>query len=93
MAITYDPAKRAWTIRERGLDFEDAVGVFAGRTYQREDDRRDYGEVRIITVGLLRQRMVVLVWTPRGADRHVISMRKANDREKARYALYLEADS
>jgi uncharacterized protein len=93
MAITYDPAKRARTIRKRGLDFEDAATVFAGGTYQREDDRRDYGEVRIITVGLLRQRMVVLVWTPRGADRHVISMRKANDREKARYARYLEADS
>jgi uncharacterized protein len=93
MAITYDPAKRAWTIRERGLDFEDAATVFGGRTYQRQDDRRDYGEVRIITVGLLRRRMVVVVWTPRGADRHVISMRKANDREKARYALYLEADS
>ncbi len=93
MAITYDPAKRAWTIRERGLDFEDAEEVFAGRTYQREDDRRDYGEIRIVTVGLLRQRMVVVVWTPRGAARHVISMRKANDREKARYARYLEADS
>jgi uncharacterized protein len=92
MAITYDPAKRAWTIRERGLDFEDAEEVLVGRSYQQEDDRRDYGELRIITVGLLRQRMVVVVWTPRGSDRHIISMRKANDREKARYARYLEAD-
>jgi uncharacterized DUF497 family protein len=92
MAITYDPAKRAWTLQERGLDFKDAAEVFGGRTYQRQDDRRDYGEVRIITVGLLRQRMVVVVWTPRGNDRHVISMRKANDREKAHYAQYLEAD-
>jgi len=92
MAITYDPAKRAWTLQERGLDFEDAEEVFGGRTYQRQDRRRDYGEVRVITVGLLRQRMVVVVWTPRGSNRHVISMRKANDREKARYAQYLEAD-
>jgi len=92
MAITYDPAKRAWTLEERDLDFEDAAEVFGGRTYQRQDDRHDYGEVRIVTIGLLRQRMVVVVWTPRGADRHVISMRKANDREKARYAQYLEAD-
>ena len=92
MAITYGPAKRASTLQERGLDFEDAETVFGGRTFQRQDDRRDYGEVRVITVGLLRQRMVVVVWTPRGSDRHVISMRKANDREKARYAQYLEAD-
>lgn len=92
MAITYDPAKRAWTLQERGLDFKDAETVFGGRTFQRQDDRRDYGEVRFITVGLLRQRMVVVVWTQRGTDRHVISMRKANDREKARYTQYLEAD-
>jgi uncharacterized DUF497 family protein len=86
MAITYDPAKRNWTLRERGLDFEHAEEVFAGRTFDSEDQRRDYGEVRIITIGFLWHRMVVLVWTPRGNDRHVISMRKANEREKARYA-------
>ncbi len=85
MAITYDPAKRDATLRERRLDFEDAADVFAGPTFDREDDRHDYGEVRIITVGFLRSRMVVVVWTPRGNDRHVISMRKANEREKARY--------
>ncbi|MGA3307194.1 MAG: BrnT family toxin [Xanthobacteraceae bacterium] len=77
-------------MRERGLDFDEAPEVFAGRYYQRRDDRRDYGETRIITVGFLRNRMVVLVWTPRGGDRHVISMRKANEREKARYGPHLE---
>jgi len=92
MAITYDPVKRDWTLRERGLDFEDADRVFAGPTFDQEDDRRDYGEVRIITIGFLRGRMVVVVWTPRGSDRHVISMRKANEREKTRYAEKLEKD-
>lgn len=92
MAITYDPAKRDQTLRERGLDFEDAAEVFAGRVYQQQDDRRDYGEIRLITVGLLRGRMVVVVWTPRGTDRHVISMRKANEREKARYGSHFQAD-
>src|SRR6187455_3402610 len=46
---------------------------------------RDYGEARVITIGLLRSRMVVLVWTPRGDVRHVMSMSKANEREKTRY--------
>jgi uncharacterized protein len=90
MAITYDPAKRDWTLRERGLDFEAAEEVFAGRIVQRQDIRRDYGEVRIVTIGFLRGRMVVVVWTPRGSDRHIISMRKANEREKARYAQEFE---
>lgn len=87
--ITFDPVKRETTLRERGLDFALAAEVFEGHTYDRVDDRRDYGEVRIITVGTLVGRMVVLVWTQRGEARHVISMRKANDREQALYARYL----
>ncbi|HEX2366755.1 MAG TPA: BrnT family toxin [Bradyrhizobium sp.] len=85
MKITCDPAKRAVTLAERGLDFEDAAEVFQGDTLDFPDDRRDYGELRMVTVGHLRGRMVIVVWTPRGTARHVISMRKANDREKARF--------
>lgn len=90
MEISYDPVKREITLQERELDFADAALVFAGRTYEREDDRFDYGETRIITVGFLRERMVVLVWTLRGETRHVISMRKANEREQARFKIYLD---
>jgi uncharacterized DUF497 family protein len=53
------------------------------------DDRQDYGETRYLTIGHLRGRMVVIVWTPRGGDRHVISMRKANDREQTRFKGFL----
>ncbi len=89
MEISFDPVKRDATLVNRGLDFADAREVFAGPVFERVDDRFDYGEIRYVTIGLLRARMVVLVWTPRGADRHVISMRKANDREQARYAARL----
>ena len=90
MEISYDPEKRAKTLAERGLDFEDAVHVFAGPTVEFEDDRRDYGETRFATFGLLKGRMVALVWTPRGKARHIISMRKANDREKKIYKAQLD---
>jgi uncharacterized DUF497 family protein len=90
MKITFDPVKRASTLRDRGLDFADAAEVFAGKTLNIPDERHDYGELRIITVGLLRGRMVIVVWTPRGGARHVFSMRKANDREKARFGKRLE---
>lgn len=90
MRITYDPAKHDWTLRERGLDFDHAAEVFAAPTFDQVDDRRDYGETRIVTVGRLDERMVIVCWTPRGDARHIISMRKANDREKARYADRLE---
>ena len=90
MLITCDPAKRDATLAERGLDFADAVAVFAGLTFDWRDDRADYGEVRWVTVGHLTERMVVVVWTARGESRHVISMRKANDREQARFRNRLE---
>jgi uncharacterized DUF497 family protein len=77
MGVTYDPEKRERTLEERGLDFEDAEIVFAGVTLEVEDTRRDYGEVRIICYGLLAGRLVVVGYTPRGADRHVFSMRKS----------------
>jgi uncharacterized DUF497 family protein len=83
--ITFDRAKRDKTLADRGLDFADAVRVFEGATITAEDDRADYGEVRYRTVGHLRGRMVMVVWTPRGNARHVISMRKTNDRETRRF--------
>jgi uncharacterized DUF497 family protein len=90
MEISYDEGKRDQTFLHRGLRFEDAVHVFAGATLTIEDDRRDYGETRYQTLGLLNGRLVMVVWTPRGEACHVISMRKANEREKRRYDAQLE---
>jgi uncharacterized protein len=88
--ITFDLAKREKTLTDRGLDFADAAIVFAGVTLDIEDARKEYGETRVICYGLLEGRMVVVGYTPRGADRHVFSMRKANEREQARIASLLE---
>ncbi|HEX5259623.1 MAG TPA: BrnT family toxin [Sphingomicrobium sp.] len=85
MEITYDPEKRAKALAERGLDFEDAVQVFAGPRYTVVDDRRNYGELRYQTYGLLNDRLVMIVWTPRGEVWHIISMRKCNEREKEEF--------
>jgi hypothetical protein len=84
--IEFDPDKRAKTLSERGLDFARAGEVFAGRHFTAEDSREDYSEPRYITLGKLDGRMVVMVWTPRGEVRRIVSMRKANEREQARYA-------
>ena len=67
----------------------DAVHVFSGPTFEVEDRRQDYGEIRIICFGMLGDRMVVVGYTQRGAARHVFSMRKANDREQERIAPLL----
>ena len=83
-------SKRDKALLERGLDFADAELVFAGRTLEIEDIRKNYGEQRIICFGLLAGRSVVVGYTPRGADRHIFSMRKANEREKTRIAAFLD---
>jgi hypothetical protein len=90
MQISYDPAKRQRTLNERGLDFEDATEVFDGFTFEVEDTRKDYGEIRMICFGYLVGRLVVIGYTPRGSVRHIFSMRKANEREQALIKPYLE---
>ncbi|NVI83099.1 BrnT family toxin [Janthinobacterium sp. BJB401] len=85
MRITFDAAKREKTLRERGLDFARAHEVFDGLTITLPDQRQDYGEPRFITAGWLDERLIVLVWTPRGLARRIISMRKANEREIDKY--------
>jgi len=69
MTITFDPATRDATRRDRGLDFLDAAEVFAGRKFEFPDKRFDYGEVRNVTVGYLRDRMMLVVWGPNAEKR------------------------
>lgn len=85
MQIEFDSTKQARTLAERGLDFRDAQQVFAGISVTIADTRDHYGEDRFLTVGLMAGREVVLVWTPRGAARRIISMRYANEREIEKY--------
>jgi hypothetical protein len=54
MKLTYDPEKRARTMKERGLDFQDCAEVFAGPNIEIPDKRRDYSEDRTKTIGFLK---------------------------------------
>ena len=87
--IGCDPAKRKKTLEERGLDFFDAAIVFAGPMLTLEDVRRDYGEHRFQSYGLLSGRWVQVVWTPRREIHHVISMRHCHEREIRRLEAHL----
>lgn len=89
MKLAWDEVKRGRTLADRGLDFADAVQVFAGPTFEFPDVRRDYGEARTICVGFLRGRMIVLVYVQHSAARRIVSMRKANDREQRTYQTRL----
>ena len=83
MTVSFDPVKRHRTLIARGLDFADAELIFAGTTATIRDMRHAYGEDRYITIGRFRGRRVVLVRTPRGDTRRIISMRYAHASEEA----------
>lgn len=88
--LEFDRDKKERTLLERGLDFTRATEIFEGVHLTDQVTRMAYNEDRFITVDNSDARLVVLVWTPRGAARRIIRMRKANDREKALYTQALE---
>jgi uncharacterized DUF497 family protein len=86
MIYEWDEAKNLRNFAKHGLLFADAEQVLTGPCVTFVDDRFDYGEKRLITLGLLAGRVVILAHPPRGDDiTRIISMRKANRREKKIY--------
>jgi uncharacterized DUF497 family protein len=90
--VTYewDAAKNRSNFAKHGLDFDDAERVFAGPCVTFEDNRFDYGEERLITLGLLAWRSASRSpCTARPGNPHH-PMRKANRREQEIYHKRLE---
>jgi hypothetical protein len=85
LGFEWDEAKNRRNLLKHALAFEDADLVFAGPCVTFVDRRFDYGEERFVTLGLLATRLVVIAHTSRGENTRIISMRKANDREKKIY--------
>jgi uncharacterized protein len=90
--IRWDEAKNRTNVAKHGLSFEDAEQVFAGPCVTFEDDRFAYGEERLITLGLLAGRLVVIAHAPRDDGTRIISMRKGNRREQKIYQERLGTD-
>jgi uncharacterized protein len=81
MRLEWDDSKRSRTLEKRGLDFAEASRIFESVEIELEDDRTDYGEVRVVTFGYLGDRPVAVVWTRRGECRRIISMRHVHEHE------------
>ncbi len=88
----WDEGKNRKNFTKHGLNFEDAELVFSGPCVTFEDNRFDYGEARLVTLGLLAGRLVVIAHSPREEATRIISMRKGNRREQTIYQERLEAD-
>ena len=85
MAITFDPAKNARNIAERGLSFKRVADLDWETALVIEDIRHDYSEPRLRVMARLDGRLHAVVVTLRDADLRVISFRRANRREVRRY--------
>ncbi len=85
MLVTFDPTKNAKNITLRGISFRMALRFDWSTALVAQDVRKDYGEQRFQAVGFIGERLHVLLFTPRPPALHVISLRKANKREEARY--------
>lgn len=77
MKFIWDENKRLSNLKKHGLDFNDVEQVFNNPLILFEDNRHDYGEQRMIAVGLLSVTVVVIVHVENDETIRVISMRKA----------------
>jgi len=85
MDISFDSAKSEKNLLARGISFELAAEFEWDSALLVEDLRNDYGERRFQALGLIGDRLHMMVFTPRANKAHVISLRKANKREVKRY--------
>lgn len=83
--VTYDPAKSKRNEAERGLAFGLADEFDWSTALIAEDTRKDYGERRYQAIGMIGEDLHMLIFTPRDGAVHVISLRRANQRERTRY--------
>lgn len=90
MRLTYDPAKSMRNEQERGMSFELAADFDWSGALVVEDLRQDYRERRFQAIGFMGEHLCMLVFTPRDGAVHVISLRRANRRERNRYAAHTQ---
>ena len=90
MRFTWDARKSDRNFRDRGFDFEFATQIFDSPRLERADTRRDYGERRVIALGMAHDILLTVVYTDRAeadgeVNRRIISARKGNRRERETY--------
>ncbi len=84
MRYEWDDEKRRGNVTKHGVEFA-AIEDFHWESAYIALDLRS-GEQRFIAVGFVGERLHVAVYTRRGLNRRIISLRKANRREARRYA-------
>lgn len=89
----WDEKKNKANYEKHGISFDEAGEIFTGEepflTFP--DTRKDYGESRYISIGVLsKNALLVVAHTHREGRIRIISARKANKRERRKYYAYLK---
>ena len=85
MTYEWDENKRVANLAKHGVDFLDAEDFDWSSAFETIDDRFNYIEDRWIALGFIDSRLHVLIYTMRSGNIRLISLRKANKREKDYY--------
>lgn len=85
MTIEFDETKDKTNIKKHGISLADAELMDWNALHIEPDERYNYGEKRYLAYGLLNKRMHAMVFTKRAQGPRIISLRKANERERKWY--------
>ena len=86
MRYTWDPGKNRRNVAKHGIAFEDAIRIFDSLTFEKEDDRFDYAEVRIYAIGIVNGVVMTVIYTDREPDvRRIIAAWRAEPHEQRAY--------
>lgn len=86
MRYTWNPEKNRLNLAKYGIAFADAIRIFEGVTVEREDDRFNYGEVRVYAIGVVNGLEITVIYTDRANDeRRIIAAWRAEPHERRYY--------
>ena len=82
----WDDAKAGQNFTKHGVSFEAAKAIFKDPfAVEYVDDREDYGETRLLIIGLVDHRLLVVAYTMRNEAIRIISARAAEPFERREY--------
>jgi uncharacterized protein len=92
MHYTWTEEKNLLNLAKHKIGFKEAIRIFEGITIEQEDDRFDYGEVRIYAIGLVNGLEITVIYTDREAnERRIIAAWRSEPHERRSYWRSIKA--